>query len=210
MKTLRTIVIGIGLAFLLIALARAAMILGSQPMIKSADQLEHTQTALVLGAGLMRDGSPTAPLRDRLEAAKELYDQGIVKVLLLSGDNRSLDYNEPEAMRRYLSTRGISDAAMVLDYAGRRTYDSCYRAKAIFGQSSLIIVTQRYHLYRAIYLCQGLEIESQGFVADRIPYIKRRYIYWNFREVGASLAAYWDILRKPQPVLGEPLPIIAP
>ena len=107
---------------------------------------------IVFGAGLRRDGTPTTVLRDRVETAAELYRQGKVEKLLMSGDNRFVDYNEPEAMRQYALQLGIPDEDIVLDYAGRRTYDTCYRAGAIFGVKKVILVTQLFHLPRAIYL----------------------------------------------------------
>jgi SanA protein len=210
MKRLRILSCLICIIFQGIAVARVFMLAVYFPHIVELQDIKPAYTALVLGAGINPDGTPTAPLKDRLDAAYELLIHNKVQKLLLSGDNRTLSYNEPGVMQAYLRKLGVPDDAMVLDYAGRRTYDSCYRAKAIFGQSSLIVVTQRYHLPRALYLCKNLGIESQGYAADRADYLKRRYIYWNIREIGASLAAYRDIWLKPEPVLGEPLPIPQP
>src|SRR5260221_2047315 len=99
------------------------------------------KVAIVFGAGLTRSGEATPILKDRVETAAKLYFAGKVEKLLMSGDNRFLNYNEPEAMRQYALALGVPNADIVLDYAGRRTYDTCYRAKAIFGVKDAIVVT---------------------------------------------------------------------
>ena len=104
----------------------------------------------------MRGDTVSAILYDRVAAAADLYRAGIVQKLLLSGDNRTFDYNEPGARRRTALTLGVADADITLDYAGRSTYDTCYRAHAIFGLNEAILVTQRFHLSRAITLCDAL------------------------------------------------------
>lgn len=163
--------------------------------------------ALVLGAGLDRSGRPTPALADRVAVAAELYQAGVVQKLLLSGDHRFIDYNEPEAMRQHALALGVSDEDIVLDYAGRRTYDSCYRAQAIFRVEQAVVITQRFHLLRALYLCDALGIEVVGVVADRQPYGPARH-WWRAREFGALALAWWDVnVRRPVPVLGDPLPI---
>ncbi len=162
--------------------------------------------ALVLGAGLWRDGSPTQALYDRVATAVDLYKGGKVKKLLMSGDNRFVDYNEPAAMKNLALQLGVPGEDIVLDYAGRRTYDSCYRAKEIFEVKQAVIVTQRFHLDRALFLCDALGVESVGLVADRRTYPSSRW--WELREVLATAAAWWDVnIRHPVPVLGEKLPI---
>lgn len=163
--------------------------------------------ALVLGAGLWADGSLTPILADRVATAAELYHAGVVQKLLLSGDNRFVDYNEPEAMRQYALNLGVPEEALVLDYAGRRTYDSCYRARAIFGVERAVVVTQRFHAARALYLCDALGVEGVVALADRRTYAASR-ITWETREYPALALAWWDVnLHHPTPVLGEPLPI---
>ena len=162
--------------------------------------------ALVLGAGLTRDGMPTLALYDRVATAVDLYKAGKVQKLLMSGDNRFVNYNEPEAMRKLAVQLGVPNDDIVLDYAGRRTYDSCYRAKEIFRVHQVVIVTQRFHLGRSIYLCDAMGIESVGMVADRRVYAA--YRWWEMREMLATAAAWWDVhVGHPVPVLGERLPI---
>jgi SanA protein len=163
--------------------------------------------AIVLGAGLWADGSITPVLADRVATAADLYQAGAVRVLLFSGDNRFVDYNEPQAMFEYAVRLGVPEDAIVLDYAGRRTYDSCYRARAIFGVDRALVVTQRFHAPRALYLCDALGVDAVAAVADRQNYAPRRFV-WETREYLALALAWWDVnVRHPVPVLGEPLPI---
>ena len=162
--------------------------------------------AIVFGAGYWPSGRLSDALADRMEAAISLYQSGKVKRLLLTGDNRFADYNEPAAMAQYAERRGVPREALVLDYAGRRTYDSCYRARAIFGLEQAILVTQAFHLPRALYTCDRLGLEVVGIVADRHQYV---YGTWyRLREVLALARAWSDVnLLKPLPVLGDPIPV---
>ena len=174
----------------------------------SVENIPADRVAIVFGAGLRRDGTPTAVLRDRVETAARLYVDGKVEKLLMSGDNRVLDYNEPEAMRQHALSLGIPDEAIVLDYAGRRTYDTCFRAKAIFGLKSAILVTQKFHMSRALFTCNALGLNAVGVEAANYYYLKRSRLYWNIREQFATVTAFWDVyFKKPLPVLGEPEPI---
>jgi SanA protein len=165
-----------------------------------------TPVALVLGAGLWKDGTPTPALYDRVTTAVDLYKAGKVKKLLMTGDNRFINYNEPEAMRKLAVQLGVPAADIVLDYAGRRTYDSCYRAKEIFQVKQVVIVTQRFHLDRSLFLCDAMGVSSVGMAADRRAYPTLGW--WELREVFATAAAWWDVnIGHPIPVLGEKLPI---
>jgi len=164
---------------------------------------DERPVALVLGAGL-KSRRPNAVLADRLETAKSLYRAGKVKKLVLSGDNRAIDYNEPQAMRQYLVDAGIPEGDLILDYAGRRTYDSCYRLRDVFGQHRAVIVTQSFHLPRALYLCNKLGVDTIGVSADR-----GKGVWWwsgdYLREIPASISAWLDIVFfKPLPILGKP------
>jgi SanA protein len=166
------------------------------------------RVAIVFGAGLTRSGEPTPALYDRVATAVDLYQRGLVKKLLLTGDNRFENYNEPEAMRRTAMKLGVPNADLVLDYAGRRTYDSCYRAREIFGVSHAILVSQAFHLDRALYLCDSFGIDSIGVVADRRSYTQAAETWWSIRESAATVEAWLDVnLTRPTPVLGDPLPI---
>lgn len=191
-------------------LPRLILVLYAKPRIFSIKDVVPRRVAIVFGAGLWRDGTPTPVLRDRVQTAANLYFDGKVEKLLMSGDNRYVDYNEPEAMRQYALSLGVPDEAMVLDYAGRRTYDTCYRARDIFQIDSAILVTQEFHLPRAIFLCNMLGVEGVGVPADIQYYRKISRAFWTFREVLATLGAINDIFYKqPLPVLGNPEPIFS-
>lgn len=165
--------------------------------------------AIVFGAGLTRSGGASAVLRDRIREAASLYFDGKVEKLLMSGDNSTDYYNEPAAMREYALELGVPDEAIVLDYAGRRTYDTCYRAKAIFGLEQAILVTQGFHLPRALYLCNALGVDGVGVEADNFSYRRVSLLFWNARELLATVTAFVDVhITRPLPVLGEPEPII--
>ncbi|MGB8983782.1 MAG: ElyC/SanA/YdcF family protein [Anaerolineales bacterium] len=166
------------------------------------------QVAIVFGAGLRRDGTPTAILRDRVETAAGLYFGGKVEKILMSGDNRFENYNEPEAMRQYAISLGIPSEAIALDYAGRRTYDTCYRAKAIFEVESALLVTQKFHLPRAVFLCNVLGLNAAGVEANRYNYRKASLLIWDIREQLATIGAFLDVyVSDPVPVLGNPEPL---
>ncbi len=176
--------------------------------IFSVEDVPSRPVAIVFGAGLTRDGYPTAVLRDRVETAASLYLNGKVQKLLMSGDNRFVDYNEPEAMRQYAISLGVPDKDIVLDYAGRRTYDTCYRARAIFGVDQAILVTQAFHMPRALYTCNALGLNAIGVESNNNTYLKRSLIFWNVRELGATVTALIDVhITHPLPVLGNPEPI---
>ena len=180
----------------------------SRSKIKTLDSISPEKVAIVFGAGLQRDGSPSPILRDRVETAAKLYFSGKVEKLLMSGDNRFVDYNEPGAMRAYAIELGVPEKDIVLDYAGRRTYDTCYRAKYIFGVNTAILVTQAYHLPRALFTCNELGVAADGVDAKIRTYSRYSRFSWNIREIPASLKALWDIwIYHPAVVLGEPEPI---
>ncbi len=172
-----------------------------------AEDVPPRSVAIVPGAGLWPDGSLTPVLADRVATAADLYHAGTVQKLLCSGDNRFVDYNEPQRMLEYAVSLGVPEEAIVLDYAGRRTYDSCYRARDIFGLERVVVVTQRFHAARVLYLCDALGVDAVAVLADQQDYTIRR-VTWETREYPALALAWWDVnVRHPLPVLGEPLPI---
>ena len=198
------------LGALTLFLARLIISLYAAARIFTVKDAPAERVAIVFGAGLRRDGSATAVLRDRVQTAAQLYLDGKVEKILMSGDNRFAEYNEPEAMRQYALSLGVPDEALVLDYAGRRTYDTCYRARAIFGVESAILVTQKFHLPRALFTCNGLGVRAVGVEANNFYYRKISRAYWNTRELFATFGALVDVyVNKPVPVLGEPEPIFA-
>lgn len=164
--------------------------------------------AIVFGAGYWSNGVLSLILRERLDAAIELYEMGRVEKLLFSGDNPIADYNEPEKMLEYALAQGIPRDAIVLDYAGRRTYDTCYRARDIFELGHATLVTQAYHLPRAIETCSALGLDVVGYAANRYEHRGYYLILYRVREIPALWRAWWDLyIGHPKPILGEPLPI---
>jgi SanA protein len=207
-----------------IAVAAAAVLLGVLALLsplalrawvghRTAEQIytealdaPSSPAAIVLGAGYLPSGALSSALADRMDTAIALYQAGKVNKLLLTGDNRFADYNEPAAMAAYAEAAGVPREDLVLDYAGRRTYDSCYRAAAIFGAEQAILVTQEFHLPRALYTCNQLGLETVGVVADRRTYY--RATWYQLRELFALTRAWLDVnLFKPVPVLGNPIPV---
>jgi len=197
------------LAIVILGLPRVITALFSESLIyKSTAEIPTRRAAIVFGAGLQRDGTPSPVLRDRVEAAVQLYKAGKVEKILMSGDNRFVDYNEPGAMFNFAVELGVPAEDIVLDYAGRRTYDTCYRARWIFNLKEAVLVTQTYHLSRALYTCNLLGLPSIGYAADLRPYYPSSYFIWNIREIPATFMALVDIwFRHPIPVLGQQEPI---
>lgn len=193
---------------IVLALSRLVTGLYAWPRTFSLEDAPTRRAAVVFGAGLRYDGTPTAVLRDRVRTGADLYFGGKVEKLLMSGDNSTVYYNEPAAMRDYAISLGVPAKDIVLDYAGRRTYDTCYRAKAIFGLNSVILVTQPFHMPRAIYTCNLLGADAVGVPADKFNYRRMSLMFWNVRELGATVSALVDVhLTRPLPILGQPEPI---
>lgn len=183
-------------------------LLFAQSKTFTVEEVSKTKVAIVFGAGLLRDGSAGPVLSDRVQTAVNLYQQGKVEKLLMSGDNSFVEYNEPEAMRQYALERGVPDEDIILDYAGRRTYDTCYRAKHIFQVDEAILVTQEFHMPRALVLCNWFDVDSVGVESNNRNFSNRSLRYWNLRELFATFQATWDLLiKKPLPVLGDAEPI---
>lgn len=181
----------------------------SQSRLYLVDNAPVSRIAIVFGAGLLRNGTPTPILKDRVETAADLYFAGKVQKILMSGDNRFDYYNEPGAMLAYAVKLGVPQKDIVLDFAGRHTYDTCYRAQYIFGVQEAILVTQAYHLPRALFTCNQIGIKSVGVIADQYFYQYRFSLpIWTLREIPASLGELWDLfVSHPLPVLGKPEPI---
>jgi len=195
-------------ALLVFGIPKLVTLLFARSRTYSISEVPPSRVAIVFGAGIYRDGTPTPVLRDRITVAADLYFSGKVKKLLMSGDNRFLDYNEPGAMRRFAMQLGVPDQDVVQDFAGRSTYDTCYRAKYIFGLEEAIVVTQQYHLPRVLYTCNRIGIDAVGVPADLRQYSRGPYFFWNLREIPATVAAVWEVtISHPLPVLGEPEPI---
>jgi len=167
---------------------------------------EPPRVAIVFGARVWNDGSPSNALYDRVVTAVELYRAGRVRKLLMSGDNSTHQYDEPTAMKQTAMELGVPEADIVLDFAGRRTYDTCYRAKEIFEVNKAILVTQEFHQARALYLCTNLGIDSLGMTANRRKYEGENY--WAFREFFSIPSAWFEMNFLPfQPIKGQKEPI---
>ena len=193
---------------LVIILSRLVTNLYGKSRISTAEDSTKSRVAIVFGAGLWWDGSPTPVLRDRVKTAAELFFDGKVEILLMSGDNSHESYNEPQAMKDYALSLGVPETAIVLDYAGRRTYDTCYRARDIFGIKDAILVTQAFHLPRAVYICNPMGVAARGVVADQRQYSQRSVRYWAIRESIATTVAIWEVhVSQPLPILGDPEPM---
>lgn len=196
------------LSLVIFSVPRIITELISRNKIFSITEAPQEKVAVIFGAGLLHNGTPSPVLRDRVETGVSLYQEGKVEKLLMSGDNRFEDYNEPGAMLEYAVKLGIPEEDILLDFAGRSTYDTCFRARFIFGIEDALLVTQRYHLPRAITICEQLGISAEGVAAENKDYRKSSLLYWNLRELPATTAAFWDLwIEKPLPVLGylEPL-----
>jgi len=205
---MKTTLIMLMIAILALVVPRLVTGFYSRQKIFTEENIQTHRAAIVFGAGLWRDGSPTPILRDRVKTAARLFMDGKIEKILMSGDNSMVGYNEPVAMRDFALSLGVPEDAIVLDYAGRRTYDTCYRAKAIFGLTQAILVTQPFHLPRAIYICNQLGMTALGVPANNQVFRKSSLIYWNIRESLATIAALWDVhIGHPVPVLGDYEPI---
>lgn len=158
--------------------------------------------ALVLGAQIYPDGTPSPFLKGRLDLAADLYEAGKVSVILVSGDNRQEHYNEPDGMRNYLIRKGIPASKVVADYAGFDTYDSCVRAKRIFGVDQLTVVTQEYHLPRAVATCTMVGVDATGVGDVSVKRQSRTWYQGELREWMANLKMVWDVGTRREPTLG--------
>lgn len=167
-----------------------------------------TGAALILGAGVTGDGEPTRVLEGRLRTALALWKAGKIRWFLVSGDNRTADYNEPQAMRRWLVREGVPRTLVVEDYAGRRTYDSLRRARVVFGLRHCVIVTSDFHLPRALFLAQQADLDAVGVAASTSEFEERHKAAFWMREVFARHRALLDSWFPPDARLGprEPTP----
>ncbi|MBI3158576.1 MAG: YdcF family protein [Chloroflexi bacterium] len=203
-KQLSTIILRIviysGFAALgLVLLPRVYTTLLALPRMAQADHARPAPVALVFGAALRRDGGPSAVLRDRLDAAIELYRAGKVKILLMSGAGA-----EPAAMQTYAVEQGVLPEDIRLDEGGLRTYDSCYRAAHVFGLGEVVLVTNHFHLPRALYLCAHFGLEANGAWVDESRYWHGALVFWNIRETLATVAALWEAhVSRPAPSISE-------
>ncbi|MGW0764423.1 SanA/YdcF family protein [Streptomyces sp. NPDC002676] len=175
--------------------------------VSTADRLRTTadapraEVAMVFGAGLW-NGEPSPYLAHRLDAAAQLYRAGRVEVVLVTGDNSRKDYDEPDAMRAYLKKHGVPDRRIVSDYAGFDTWDSCVRAKKIFGVDRAVLISQGFHIRRAVALCEAAGVDSYGVgVQDKHD---ATWYYGGTREIFAAGKAALDAVFHPDPTFLGP------
>lgn len=206
-----------GLLMLVMPLGAVAALRGysawaARDQIYTLETVPERPVAIVFGAWVINNQRPSAMLADRIKLGAELYHAGKVQALLLTGDNHLASYNEPEAMRQYALGLGVPDEALVLDYAGFRTYDSCYRARDVFKVTQAILVTQAFHLDRALLICNGLGLDAVGVAADVMRptgYYWRSLLASELREYPSTALSVLDLLRGKLPTyLGDPLPIV--
>lgn len=174
------------------------------------EEAPEADIAIVFGAGLYRSGRPSAVLADRVATAVELFQSGQAQRLLMSGSMTSEGYDEPGAMRELAISLGVPAEAIVLDRDGVRTYATCWRARHLFGFDRALLVTQRYHLPRALVICDSLGLETTGVAADRRHY--RAEMVWRLREVPATWVALWEAYVRPpdtQTLMSQPLDVYA-
>lgn len=181
---------------------------GAQGAIYPIDKAQGLSgdCVLVLGCGVRKDGKPSQMLRDRLDVAIEAYNMGIAERLLMSGDHGRAGYDEVNAMKDYAMEKGVPSENIFMDHAGFSTYESMYRAREVFRCERVVIVTQTYHLYRAIYNARAMGMEAAGIPSDIRRYARQRY--FDLREAAARFKDVIWCAFKPEPTyLGEAISI---
>ena len=171
-----------------------------------AVQLRDADCIIVLGCGVKADGRPSAMLEDRLKRGVELYKNGAAPKIIMSGDHGQKTYDEVNVMKKYATAAGVPSEDVFMDHAGFSTYETVYRAKEIFGADKVIIVTQKYHLYRTLYIAEKLGVNAYGVDADLRSYSGQ--IIRDAREVLARCKDFVKVILKPEPTfLGESIPV---
>ncbi len=204
------VLLGLGAFLLLAALAVSGYVVlrekGKILSPEDAAELEDADCILVLGCGLRPGGELSPMLLDRVRRSEELYRVGAAPKLLMSGDHGSNDHNEVGAMKKHAASEGIPEEDIFMDHAGFSTYESMVRAASVFGVKKMIIVTQKYHLYRALYCAEKCGIEAYGVASDYRPYT--RAVYREVREVAArSKDLLWCLLKVRPSYEGESVDI---
>lgn len=200
-------VLAIAFAVVLVfAGTNAAAILTTQDDIvdqQAAASLD-ADAIIVLGASVYPDGTPSGILQDRLDDGIALYFAGAAPKIIMSGDNGTESYNECWAMKQYAISQGVPSEDVFCDHAGFSTYETMYRARHVFGADRVVIATQTYHLYRAIYDAQGVGMEAIGVPSDYGEYVNQSW--YDFREIFARTKDFFQVLMKtPSTYVGDPI-----
>jgi vancomycin permeability regulator SanA len=194
---------------IMLALAINEYVKGSvKDRILSPDEAAqlNADCVLILGAGVLENSRPSHMLEDRLLQGIDLYQAGTSDRLLMSGDHGRKDYDEVNIMKKFAMERGIPSQYIFMDHAGFSTYESMYRARDIFLVKKAVIVTQKYHLYRALYVAKKLGIEAYGVASD--PRVYAGQDYREIREIVARVKDFFTVIFKPKPTyLGDTIPI---
>jgi Uncharacterized membrane protein len=161
---------------------------------EQASQLEGVDCILILGAGIWGD-RPSPILEDRLLQGIALYKQGVAPKIIMSGDHGKVDYDEVNVMKKFAIDNGVPSEDIFMDHAGFSSYDSVYRAKKIFGANKIVMVTQKYHLYRSLYIAKGLNVEAYGVASDPRQYTGQEYR--EIREIVARNKDFFKCIVKP-------------
>jgi len=204
---MKKIIITVIVLVMITVIINLYVILGTKNLIVGDDTKfeDNIDCILVLGAGI-RNNEPSPMLEDRLKTSIELYQKGVAPKILVSVDHEYKNYDEVNVMKNYLIEKGIPSEDIFMDHAGLSSYDSVYRAKKIFKANRIVIVTQKYHLYRSLYIAKTLDIDAHGVSADKRKYygqLKR-----DIREYAARIKDFFKCLIKPNPTyLGEVIPI---
>lgn len=205
LRTMIWIVLGIILIIGIVFGATNAAVIGiGGAKIVSAEELEgrEAECILVLGASVLADETPSGILQDRLDVAIGLYEQGVAPKIIMSGDNGTDSYNEVRAMKNYAIAQGVPSDDIFCDHAGFSTYESMYRAREVFEVDSMVVVTQTYHLYRALYAANGLGINAVGVASDLHQYQQQQW--FDFREIPARTKDFFQTLfHVPPTYLGD-------
>ena len=173
---------------------------------EEAAELEQADCILVLGCGVRPNGAPSLMLQDRLDMGLRIYELGAAPKLLMSGDHGTVDYDEVNAMKDYAMEAGVPSEDVFMDHAGFSTYESMYRARDVFCAEKVIIVSQQYHLYRAVYDARALGLEAYGVAAEDVAYLGQTLR--DVREILARNKDFFYCLLRPQPTfLGEAIPV---
>lgn len=163
------------------------------PKIHQPEKAPTKDIAIVFGAGLRRDGFPTNVLADRVRVASALYNEGKVSKLFVSGSTRMPSYDEPSAMKDLAIQLGVPPEDIIVDPHGFRTYDTCYQARHAYEFKDAILVSQTFHLPRALGICEGIGLHAEGVASDLSRYNPRAARFWSLREIPAAIVALWDV-----------------